>query len=80
MSLATYTLMRNVPAETEDGKPTLIAIALVTHANGTLQRVAIPEELIRYAGEGIIEHEVRQAAMLPPDGSILPIQQSERHF
>jgi hypothetical protein len=80
MSLATYTLMRNVPAETEEGRLTLVAIALVTHANGTLQRVAIPEELIRYAGEGIIENEVRQAALLPPDGSLLPVQQNTHHF
>jgi hypothetical protein len=80
MSLATYTLMRNVPAETEQGKPTLLAIALVTHANGALQRVAVPEELIRYAGEGVIEHEIRQAASLPPDGSLLPIQQTAPHF
>lgn len=79
MSLATYTVMRRVPAETEDGKLAFVAIALVTHANGALQRVAIPEELIRYAGEGIIDQEVRQAAKLPPDGSLLPIQQSERH-
>ena len=73
MSFATYAVMRNVPATNEQGADCLVAIALVTHENGTLQRVAIPEELIRYAGEEVIKHEVRQAAMLPPDGSLLPV-------
>lgn len=71
MSLVTYTVMRNLPAEDEHGRACKIAVALVQHENGTLQRVAINEEMIRYAGEGVIEHEVRQAVQLPADGSIV---------
>lgn len=71
MALVTYTVMRNLPAEDEQGRACKIAVALVQHENGTLQRVAINEEMIRFLGEGIIEGEIRQAVQLPPDGSIV---------
>jgi len=71
MAFLSYTVMRRVPATDEHGNDVSMAIALVTHENGARQRVAIREDLIRFAGEGIIEEEVKRAAMLPNGESFL---------
>lgn len=55
-----YTLTRNIDA-TKDGRPCKIALASVIHENGTGETVAIPEELIKFAGESIIPVEVDRA-------------------
>ena len=60
MSIASYTITRNVEA-TRDGQPCRIAIATVIHENGHSETVAVNEDLIRFAGEGIIDAEVRRA-------------------
>lgn len=58
----TYTVRRRVEARDDAGKPTKIALAFV-HFPGGLNRVlAISEDLIRFAGEGVIEREVRDFA------------------
>jgi 2-C-methyl-D-erythritol 4-phosphate cytidylyltransferase len=69
--MISYSVMRRVPATKENGQDCLIAVALVIHENGTRQRVAIDEEFIRFAGENVIEHEVRKAAELPAIASIV---------
>lgn len=69
--MVSYSVMRRLPAVKENGQDCLIAVALVIHENGTQQRVAIDEEFIRFAGEGVIEHEVRKAAELPAIASLV---------
>jgi hypothetical protein len=71
MSLIEYRVMRNVAATNDKGQDCRVAIALVMHENGVCQRVAIDEELIKFAGEGIIEDEVKIAAAVPADASIV---------
>lgn len=71
MSMIRYNVMRRVPAVNANGEDCLIAIALIQHENGVCQRVAIDEGLIRFAGEGIIADEVKSAAALPSEGSIV---------
>lgn len=61
MALLSYTVTRNVDATKGDGTPCKIALASVVHENGTGQTVAIPEDLIRFAGESIIDAEVKRA-------------------
>ena len=65
MSLRSYTVTRNVAATDASGKPCRIALASVIHENGVGQTVAIPEDLIRFAGESIIDEEVRRAVSSP---------------
>lgn len=67
MSRLTYGISRNVDATDERGRPCKIALAVIKHENGREQTVAIPEELIRFAGEGVIEDEVKRAAGAPSD-------------
>lgn len=69
MSRIDYTVQRNVEAENAEGKPCLIALALIRHENGMEQTLAINEEQIRYEGEEIIEREVKLAAANPPDAA-----------
>lgn len=57
-----YVIRRNVKAKDKHGEPCLIAMAFVEHENGLKHTVAIPEGLIEYAGEGVIESEVKLAA------------------
>lgn len=71
MAMVKYRVMRNVEAVNDKGQDCRIAVALVMHENGVCQRVAIDEELIRFAGEGIIDDEVRCAAALPSQESIV---------
>lgn len=71
MSMIEYRVMRNLPAVNDKGEDCRIAVALVMHENGLCQRVAIDEWLINFAGEGIIDDEVRIAASLPADASIV---------
>jgi hypothetical protein len=63
MALIRYTVARNIPAS-KDGKTAFIAVALVQFENGHRTRLAIPEDLIRFAGEAIIDQEVRRACAL----------------
>jgi hypothetical protein len=67
--LISYTVQRNVEAETADGSKAKIALVLIMHENGAEQTLAINEEMIRLEGEGVIEREVRQAAANPPDAA-----------
>lgn len=71
MAMIEYTVMRNIEAVNDKGQDCRIAVALVMHENGVCQRVAIDEALIAFAGEGIIADEVRCAAALPSDASIV---------
>jgi hypothetical protein len=71
MSMIEYRVMRNVPAVDEKGQDCHIAVALIMHENGVCQRVAIDEALIKFAGEGIIADEVKIAAAVPADASIV---------
>lgn len=54
-------LARHQDARNATGQPCKIAIATVIHENGEYETVAINEDLIRFAGEGIIEKEVARA-------------------
>lgn len=71
MTAIRYTVSRNVQANDRDGKPAKIAIAWVIFENGQRMRVAIPEDLIKFAGGSIIEQEVKKAAMMPADTMLL---------
>lgn len=71
MSLFSYTVSRNIEATGPNG-PCKITLATIVHENGVGQTVAIPEELIRFAGEGIIEAEVMRAVGSPADASLKP--------
>lgn len=70
MARISYTVRRHVEARKENGDKAMIAIALIVRENGTKQTVCIDEEFIRYAGEGAIEDEVKQAAAMPSDASL----------
>ena len=72
MSLLSFTVTRNHDAIGPDGKPCKIALASIIHENGVGQTVAIREDLIAFAGEGIIEEEVRRAVASPSDASLKP--------
>lgn len=69
MSLLSYTVTRHVPADGPNG-PCYIALASIVHENGVGQTVAIPEDLIRFAGEIIIEQEVMRAVASPADAAL----------
>lgn len=58
-----YTVQRNMKAQDKDRKPCLIAIAFCELENGHKFTCAINEGLISYAGEGIIDDEVKQRAV-----------------
>lgn len=64
-----YVVRRNVAAHDKDGQPCKIAFVLIKHENGFEQTLAINEDLIRFAGESVIEDEVKRAAALPSDVS-----------
>jgi hypothetical protein len=53
-----YGLARNVPATDEHGKPVLLCLAILERDNGEFEVHAIREDLIRFAGEGIIKDEI----------------------
>jgi hypothetical protein len=63
MAMIGYGVSRNCTAVDKDGKEVKICLAVIQHDSGMQQRLAIPEELIRYAGEGVIELEVKEAAL-----------------
>lgn len=65
-----YHVSRNVAAEDEKGRQTKIALILIKHANGRLQRACLNEDLIKFAGEGLIENEVRRVSVLPWGGTM----------
>lgn len=65
-----YHVTRNVAAEDEKGRAVKIALILIKHPNGRLQKACLNEELIRYAGEGIIVNEVKRVAVLPWGGEM----------
>lgn len=70
MSIQSYTVTRNVKAKDGAGRPVQIALASIIHENGTGQTVAIPEDLIKFAGESIIAQEVARAVASPGQGSL----------
>jgi hypothetical protein len=63
MAMIEYVVRRRVPAENEAGNDMLIALCFIRHENGLIQRHCIPEDKIAYCGEGIIDLEVREAAL-----------------
>lgn len=70
MSLRSYTVTRNVAATDAQGKPCRIALASIIHDNGAGQTVAIREDLITFAGESIIDVEVKRAAQSPTQAGL----------
>ncbi|MDQ3222672.1 MAG: hypothetical protein M3Q75_04245 [Gemmatimonadota bacterium] len=70
MTIASFTVTRDVTAEEQDGTPCKIALATVFHENGAEQTIAIREDLIEFAGEYIIEEEVMRAMGSPNDTSL----------
>lgn len=79
MASVTYGISRNVDATDEHGQPCKIALAVIEHENGTKQTLAIPEALIAYAGETIIDEEVRRAAASPSDAQFRKPIKLPRH-
>lgn len=69
MPMVSYSVQRNVDAETAEGRSCKIALVLIKHENGAEQTLAINEEQIRFEGEDIIEREVQLAAANPPDAA-----------
>lgn len=65
-----YVVRRNVAALNSDRKPCKVALVLIKHENGFEQTICINEDLIRFAGESVIEDEVKRAAALPSDASV----------
>ena len=63
MTMLRYGVSRNMPVIDEKGNSHLMCLCLIEHENGFKQRHVIPEELIRFAGEGVIDLEVREAAL-----------------
>ncbi len=59
MAIQSFTTSRHVAATKADGTPVKICLATVIHENGVQETVAIPEDLIAFEGEHIIEREVR---------------------
>lgn len=55
-----YRVTRNVPATNAHGQPCLIALVSVEFINGFEKTLAVDEGLIAFAGEGIIENEVKR--------------------
>jgi hypothetical protein len=60
MAIQSFTVTRDVDAVDDKGQPVKIALASVIHENGEGETVAVREDLIRFAGESIIETEVRR--------------------
>ena len=58
-----YNVQRFIDAVDDKGRACKIAMAVIRHENGLLQRLAIDEEKIRFCGEEIIELEVKEAAL-----------------
>jgi hypothetical protein len=57
-----YGLSRNMPCVDKDGNEALMCLCIIQHENGYVHRHVIPEDMIRYAGEGVIALEVAEAA------------------
>lgn len=63
MTMVRYGISRNMPCvDAVTGEEKLMCLAIIEHENGMLQRHVIDEGLIRFAGEGVIEREVQEAA------------------
>jgi hypothetical protein len=54
-----YGVSRHVAATDAAGHSADIAIVVIERENGAFETLAVPEEKIRFAGESIIEAEVR---------------------
>ena len=63
MTMVAYTTRRNVLADDAKGNEVRICLCFIKHENGYIQAHAIPEDFIKFAGEGVIEKEVQEAAM-----------------
>lgn len=59
-----YGVSRNVAATDAKGMPATIAVVVIERENGEFQTLAVPETLIKFAGESVIEAEVRKAVGL----------------
>lgn len=57
-----YGISRNVPARDAQGFPAKIALVVLERDNGSIATLAISEDLIKFAGEGIIEDEIKAFA------------------
>lgn len=79
MTALTYGVTRNVEATDEHGQPCRIALVVIEHESGAKQTLAVNEALIRYAGEDIIEAEVKRAAASPSDAQFGRAIQLPRH-
>ena len=63
MTMVRYGISRNMPCvDAATGEEKLMCLCAIQHENGFMQRHVIDEGLIRFAGEGIIEREVQEAA------------------
>lgn len=64
MAIVGYGISRNMPCvNAVTGEETLMCLCVIQHENGYMQRHVIPESLIQYAGEGVIDLEVKEAAL-----------------
>ena len=63
MAMVRYAVQRGIEAVDDKGRACRIAMAVIHHENGLIQRLAIDEEKIRFCGEEIIELEVKEAAL-----------------
>lgn len=63
MAMLRYAVKRFQPATDERGNDVSLCLCVIEHENGHIQQHVINEELIRYAGEGIIDIEVKEAAI-----------------
>lgn len=57
MAAIAYTTARHIPATKGNGAECRICIAFVRHENGFTEKVAIDEEMIRWASGGNAERE-----------------------
>ena len=63
MAMVRYGISRNMPCvDAVTGEEKLMCLVVIQHDNGYMQRHVIDEGLIRFAGEGVIEREVQEAA------------------
>lgn len=61
MALVEYGVSRNMTVVDEHGKELQAALILIKHENGYTERLIVREDLIRFAGEQVIDDEVKRA-------------------
>jgi hypothetical protein len=55
-----YGVSRHVAATDAAGNPCQIAVVVIERENGSFETLAVSEDKIKFAGEGVIEAEVRE--------------------